>query len=241
MEEERDTNPTGIRWRNFYGRRHGKALRPSQKRHLVETLPRYRLAGVDPDENPMRLPLDPTALFGEARPLWLEIGIGAGEHLLVQAQAHPEVGLIGCEPYVNGVATSLAKLDQAGVTNVRLHPGDARDLIELLPARTLSRVFLLYPDPWPKARHRRRRFAIAENLGPLAQTMVPGAELRVATDIADYAEHAVEEAATVPELEPLVTAPPSSTVPWHGWPSTRYEVKALAAGRRPHYLTWRRR
>ena len=119
--------------RKLYGRRHGKRLKPSQERLLAGLLPSLRLPGVEPAENPARAPLDVAALFGD-RPLWLEVGFGGGEHLVAQAAAHPEVGLIGCEPFVNGVAKALAGIAAAGVGNVRLHPGDARDLIELLPA-----------------------------------------------------------------------------------------------------------
>ncbi len=121
-------------------------------------------------------PLAPQALFPDGRPLWLEIGFGAGEHLVHQAATHPNVGLIGCEPFINGVAMALGGIAAAGVRNVRLHPGDARDLIELLPEASLARVFLLYPDPWPKARHHRRRFASPENLALLARAMAPGSE-----------------------------------------------------------------
>ena len=143
--------------RNLYGRRHGKKLRPAQRRLLAELLPALRIPGVSPAENPERVPLPP--LFDDGRPLWLEIGFGAGEHLVAQAAAHPEVGLVGCEPFINGVAMALGRIAAAGVGNVRLHPGDARDLVELLPDGAVARVFLLYPDPWPKARHHRRRFA----------------------------------------------------------------------------------
>jgi tRNA (guanine-N7-)-methyltransferase len=227
--------------RNFYGRRHGKALKPSQRRHLAETLPRYALGGVSPVENPERRGLAREAIFGDGRPLWLEIGFGAGEHLVAQAAAHPNVGLIGCEPFVNGVAACLAKLEAAGMRNVRILKGDARDLIELLSDGALDRVFLLYPDPWPKKKHRRRRFATAENLGALARAMAPGAELRLATDISDYAEMAAEEAALAGGLEPVIAAGPDWHRAWPDWSPTRYEMKALAAGRRPHYLTFRRR
>ena len=218
-------------WRNFYGRRHGKKLKPSQRRWLEERLPLVRLAGVAPEENPERTPLAPAAIFGDARPIWLEIGFGAGEHLAAQAAAHPEVGYIGCEPFVNGVAAALGKL--GGLGNVRIHPGDARDLVELLPDGALARVFLLYPDPWPKARHARRRFAGTENLAMLARVMAAGAELRIATDIADYAEHAREAVAATPGL----ALAGDGGEPWEDWPGTRYEAKALVAGRRPVYLT----
>jgi tRNA (guanine-N7-)-methyltransferase len=220
--------------RNLYGRRHGKKLKPSQRRMLDELLPRLRIAGVSPAENPTRAALGP--IFPDPRPLWLEIGFGAGEHLVHQAIAHPEIGLLGCEPFVNGVAMALVRIAAANLANVRLHPGDARDLLDLLPDAALARVFLLYPDPWPKARHHRRRFAGPENLAALHRVMAPGAELRLATDIPDYARHALDAVAAAPGFEVVSAA----DTPWPGWPGTRYEAKALAAGRRPQYLTFRR-
>jgi tRNA (guanine-N7-)-methyltransferase len=152
---------------------------------------------------------------------------------VAQALAHPEVGLLGCEPFVNGVAMALARLEAAEVGNVRLHPGDARDLIELLPSGLLARVFLLYPDPWPKARHERRRFVSAENLAALHRAMAPGAELRVVTDMPFYVEHALGAVAAAPGFR----VGEARASPWPGWPGTRYEAKALRAGRRPRYLT----
>lgn len=225
-------------WRNLYGRRHGKTLKPNQRRLLGELLPVLRVplgdhAAGRPDAGFKRV--DPAALFGRTGPVWLEIGFGGGEHLVAEAQASPAVGLIGCEPFVNGVAMALRRIEEAGVGNVRLHPGDARDLIGALPAASLARVFLLYPDPWPKARHRRRRFMNAENLALLAPAMELGAELRVATDIADYADHARAAVAGAAGFRDA-TADPS--VSWPGWPGTRYEAKALKAGRSPQYLTF---
>lgn len=230
MDEQRGAG--GPR-RNLYGRRHGKPLRPGQRRLLAELLPRLAIPGVAPAENSARRPLDAAALFPDDRRLWLEIGFGAGEHLAHQAAAHPELGLIGSEPFVNGVAALLAHVERLGLANVRLHPGDARDLIELLPPASLDRVFLLYPDPWPKARHHRRRFVNPDNLALLHPAMAPGAELRFATDVADYADHALEAVATFGGFR---TEAPDG--PWPGWPGTRYEAKALRAGRRPHYLTF---
>ena len=225
--------------RKLYGRRHGKRLRPNQQRLLDDLLPRVAIAGVSPWENPARLGLAPEALFADERPLWLEIGFGGGEHLVHQALGHPDKGLIGCEPFVNGVAMALTRIDAAGgLSNIRLHPGDARDLVELLPQGRLTRVFLLYPDPWPKARHARRRFASAENLLLLARAMAPGAEFRLATDIPPYVAHAREAVAGVSAFDEL---PRDISVAWQDWPGTRYEAKALAGGRRPHYLTFRRR
>lgn len=222
-------------WRNLYGRRHGKKLKPTQRRLLDGLLPRLRVPGVDRGGAPDRRPLDLAVLFGAARPIWLEIGFGGGEHLVAQARTNPDVGLIGCEPFVNGVAMALRRIEEEGVGNVRLHPGDARDLIECLPAAAIGRVFLLYPDPWPKARHHRRRFMNPENLALLAPAMALGAELRVATDIPDYAGHAREAVAAGVGFRDATGDP---FRPWAGWPGTRYEAKALKAGRVPQYLTF---
>lgn len=225
-------------WRNFYGRLKGKALHPAQERYIKEDLPGLRLAGADWDENPDRTPLDLGSIFG-GRPVWLEIGFGSGEHLIHQAQAHPDTGLIGCEPYINGVATLLGKIRKAGVSNIALHPGDARDLFDVLPDGSISRAFLLYPDPWPKARHHRRRFVTPEHLQPLARVVAAGSDLRVATDIEDYVRQTLEE---VPKAGFAWQAegPQDWRAPWGDWLSTRYEKKALREGRVPHYLTFQR-
>jgi tRNA (guanine-N7-)-methyltransferase len=226
--------------RKFYGRRRGKALRPAQARLVDELLPRLSVPGVAPLGAAGRRTVDPAALFPDAREIWLEIGFGAGEHLVHQAALHPEVGLLGAEPFVNGVAALLARLAVAGIGNVRLHPGDARDLIDLLPDRALARVFLLYPDPWPKTRHRERRFMNPENLAALARVLRPDGDLRLATDVAAYARHALRAAAEEGSFA-LATAPEDLARPWADWRVTRYETKALREGRTPHYLTFRRR
>lgn len=233
-----DQHPSGAPWRNFYGRIKGKTLKPAQERDLDDLLPEVRLADVGWDENPDRVPLDLTAVFGD-RPVWLEIGFGGGEHLVHQAQANADTGFIGCEPYVNGVAMCLGKLRRTDVSNVRLHPGDARDLFDVLPAQSVSKAFLLYPDPWPKARHHRRRFVTPEHLDPLHRVLKPGAEFRVATDIPDYVRQTMEE---VPKagFEWLAEGPADWRAPWGDWLSTRYEKKALREGRVPHYMTFRR-
>lgn len=229
---------SGAPWRNFYGRRHGKKLRPAQRAALERDLHASMLPGVDLPENPARRQLDLAEHFGD-RPIWLEIGFGGGEHLIHQAEAHADIGLIGCEPFMNGVAMLLMKIKKGGVPNIRIHPGDARDLFDVLPTASIGRAFLLYPDPWPKTRHHRRRFVTAEHLEPLARAMAPGAELRIATDIADYVRQTLEE---VPRagFHWLAECPADWRDPWTDWPSTRYERKALRAGRRPHYLTFLR-
>ena len=232
-----DAAPTPPR-RNFHGRRHGKALKPNQRLWLDEDLPRLAIPGVAPRDNPARRPIHPATLFPDHRPLWLEIGFGGGEHMVHQARVHPDVGLIGVEIFLNGVAMALGKIRAAGVTNIRLHPGDVRDLMELLPDACLARAFLLYPDPWPKARHHGRRFVTPEYLEPLARILTPGAEFRVATDIPDYVRQTLEE---VPRAGlDLLTDPTACHTPWPDWHRTRYEAKALREGRQPHYLTFRR-
>jgi tRNA (guanine-N7-)-methyltransferase len=221
--------------RKLYGRRHGKKLRPSQRRLIEELLPTLVVEGVSPEDNSERRPIPREALFADPIPIWLEVGFGGGEHLVEQAMRHRDVGLVGCEPFVNGVAMALGRLAETRPGNVRLHPGDARDLIELLPRGCLARVFVLYPDPWPKTRHHGRRFMGTENLALLRSAMADGAELRLATDIAEYAAFADQAVAASPGFVRLGGDP---SVPWPGWQGTRYEAKAFRAGRTPSYLTF---
>lgn len=222
-------------WRNFYGRRAGKTLRQSQRGYLDEDLDQLRMRGVDRQDNPERLPLDLTTVFGNDRPVWLEVGFGGGEHLVHMAATYPDVNIIGCEPFINGVAMLLGKIREAGVTNLAVYPGDVRDLMDVLQPGTISKTFLNYPDPWPKARHHRRRFVTPDYLIPLHRIMIDGAEMRVATDIPSYMEQAVEQL-------PLAgfTQTAHSGTPWVDWITTRYEQKALREGRLPDYATFRR-
>jgi tRNA (guanine-N7-)-methyltransferase len=221
--------------RNFYGRIHGKTLRASQKSYLAEGLEPLSLQGVTREANPARVPLDVAGVTG-GRPLWLEVGFGGGEHLVAMAARYPDVFLIGCEPFVNGIAMLLGKVRGAGLTNLLIHPGDVRDLFEVLPEASVAKAFLNYPDPWPKARHHRRRFVTPGYLGALAHVMQDGAEFRVATDIPDYVRQTREE---VPQAGFEVVD--DGALPWADWPSTRYEQKALREERVPHYLTYRRK
>lgn len=230
----------GAPWRNFYGRRFGKQLRSSQKRHLKTTLARLAPKGVSWADNPERREIDLVALFGDARPVWLEIGFGAGEHLLHLAQTCPDTGFIGCEPYINGVAALLPRLDASGVENARIHAGDARDLLDVLPDASISRVFLLYPDPWPKKRHHRRRFVSPENITPLSRVMRAGAMFHVATDIPDYVRHTLECMTQRDDFVWTAGRARDWREPWPDWYRTRYEAKAVHEGRVPHYLTFRR-
>ena len=209
--------------RTLYGRRRGKKLRAGQEALLETRLPRLSLQ-VPPE--PQKLDL--AALFGDARDIWLEVGFGAGEHLVWQAQHHPEVGLIGCEPYINGVAKCLAHIERAGVTNVRLFTDDARLMMNALPEQSLSRVFVLFPDPWPKTRHHKRRFVQRANLDVLARLMKPGAELRLATDDPSYLPWMVEHACRHPDFEWLAVRPADWRARPDDWPATRYEQKRIA-------------
>ncbi|NNK77108.1 MAG: tRNA (guanosine(46)-N7)-methyltransferase TrmB [Litoreibacter sp.] len=232
------THPSGAPWRNFYGRLKGKSLKRSQEAYLDEDLAALSPGPVDWDVNPDRNPLDLKTRFAN-RPIWLEIGFGGGEHLVHQAVSNPDVAIIGCEPYINGVAMLLGKIRRAGADNISVHPGDARDLFDVLPEASIDKVFLLYPDPWPKKRHHRRRFVTPEYLEPLARVLKSGAEFRVATDIPDYVRQTMKE---VPRhgFTWLAEGPEDWRAPWDDWLSTRYEQKALREGRVPHYMTFRR-
>ncbi|MGR3679141.1 MAG: tRNA (guanine(46)-N(7))-methyltransferase TrmB [Paracoccaceae bacterium] len=229
---------TGEPWRNFYGRFKGKHLKQSQQRYLDEDLAQLSPGAVTWEENPDRTDLDLDALFG-GRDVWLEVGFGGGEHLVHQAENNPDVGIIGAEPYINGVAMLLGKIRKANGDNIAIHPGDARDLMDVLPEASISRAFLLYPDPWPKTRHHRRRFVTQEHLAPLARCLKPGAIFRVATDIPDYVRQTMQE---VPKagFEWLAKGPSNWRNHWDDWISTRYEQKALREDRVPHYMTFRK-
>ena len=228
--------------RKFYGRTKGKSLRPLQQVRLTRDLPALGVAGVSHDENPTRARVNPFDWFdGRFDRLWLEVGFGSGEHLVHQARNNPDIGVIGCEPYINGVATALGKIADAGVDNIRLYNGDVRDMLDVLPDACLDGVFLLYPDPWPKKKHHRRRFVTAEYLLPLARVLRGGAFFRCATDIDDYVRQALEEVGGCGQFDWRAGRADDWRYPWADWYSTRYESKALREGRRATYLEFVRR
>ncbi len=224
--------------RNFYGRIHGKTLRSSQKDYLANDLELLRIKGITVDENPERKLLDLTQIFPTQQPLWLEVGFGGGEHLAHMAELYKDVNIIGAEPFVNGVAMLLGKVRQANLTNLAIHPGDVRDLFDVLADQSVEKAFLNYPDPWPKARHHRRRFVTQGYLQLLARVLKPGAEFRVATDIPDYVRQTLEE---VPLAGFDLVKEAGLNEHWEDWISTRYEQKALREDRLPHYLTFIRK
>jgi tRNA (guanine-N7-)-methyltransferase len=222
--------------RLIYGRRQGHRLRPERRRLLAERLPGLQL------QLPETGRLDPAALFpGGRRRLWLEIGYGAGEHLAAQAAAHPEVGLIGCEPYIAGVARLLAAIERERLDNLRLVVDDARLLLRVLPDACLERIFVLFPDPWPKTRHHKRRIVNPGTVAEFARLLAPGGELRLATDDMGYARAMLLALSACRELCWLATRPGDWRQRPPDWPATRYEAKALKAGRAAVYLRARRR
>jgi tRNA (guanine-N7-)-methyltransferase len=231
-ESEKAPEPKPLR---SYGRRKGKPLSVRKERLIAELLPRLRLNLKEPA--PARLP----DLFSvPVGAVWLEIGFGSGEHLLWQAEQHPGVGFIGCEPFVNGMGSMLGAIETSGINTVRVYDGDARDVLVWLPDRSLARVFILFPDPWPKKRQTKRRLIAAATIEELARVLQPGGEFRFASDDGDYA------------AETLFLAEKSGAFAWGAerasdwtmrasdWPETRYERKALAEGRKCTYLIFSR-
>jgi tRNA (guanine-N7-)-methyltransferase len=221
--------------RAFFGRRKGHPLKPRQAALFDTLLPRIALDLTGP------APPDVPALFGDVDDVRLEIGFGGAEHLVAQAQAEPRTGFIGSDGFVNAIAKALAAIDALKLDNIRLHFGDASELLNWLPDAALARIDLLYPDPWPKRRHWKRRFIQDESLKRLARVLAPGGELRFATDIADYAVYALARVMRSPDFEWTAECADDWRQPWPHWPGTRYEAKAKREGRVPSYLIFRRR
>jgi len=181
----------------------------------------------------------PDALFPSPwRELRLEIGFGDGERLIEQATLNPDVAFLGCEPFLNGVAKAIAAIDDRGLTNIRIHTGDARDLLAVLPAESLDRIELLYPDPWPKRRHHKRRIVSDDFLIAAARVLKRGHELRYATDIDDYCAWTLTHVGRSSDFAWTPEKPSDWLIPWAGWKSTRYEEKARREGRPSAYLTF---
>ena len=217
-----------------YGRRRSQRLRPGRRRLLAERLPEVELV-VPPAGR-----IDPAALFPDRRRIWLEIGFGGGEHLAAQAAAHPECGLIGCEPYLTGVARLLAEAEAQGLTNLRILVDDARLLLEALPDGCLERIFVLFPDPWPKTRHHKRRIVSPATAAQFARLLLPGGELRLATDDMDYARAMLLALLPIPQLTWRARDPSDWREPPPDSTPTRYQEKARRAGRPCVYLRFER-
>jgi tRNA (guanine-N7-)-methyltransferase len=217
----------------FFGRRKGKKLRLGQAHLFDVLLPQLRIDLADE--------MTPATLFTRPKEaLWLEIGFGGGEHLLMRAQENPSVGFIGCEPFVNGMAKMLAAIDRDGFDNIRLYDADGLNLLKRLPDASVERVYLLYPDPWPKRRQNKRRFISDETLALIARILKVGGEFRFASDIDHYVGWTLQRVMRSPHFHWTAERPDDWRLPWAGWQSTRYETKAICEGRKSAYLTFKR-
>lgn len=218
----------------FYGRRKGKPLRAARRRLYETLLPALAL----PDGNES---LDPGTVFDQPRQVWLEIGFGGGEHLVGQAKINPDIGLIGAEVFEYGVGKALSQIEAERVSNVRLWPEDVRPLLNRLPDACLYRIFVLFPDPWPKARHAKRRMIQPERLSAFSRLLRPSGELWVASDDPGYIEWTLLHASEHPDFITASVDPEHWRAPPADWVETRYEQKAKAAGRRPAYMVFPKR
>jgi len=230
MHGEKEHDARGLL--RFFGRRKSRPLKPHQQKLMQDLLPAIQLTGDDAEllARPARLFAPPADHMG------LEIGFGGGEHLARQAAENPDWGYIGCEPFVNGVAKLLVSIEQANLANIRIWDEDARRLLPLLGDETFARVWLLYPDPWPKTRHHKRRFVNQETLAGIHRILEPGGEFFFASDIDHYVAWTLEHVRRHGGFDWLAERAADWRGPPAGWQATRYEKKALKAGRSPCYL-----
>lgn len=221
----------------LFGRRKGRPLRKRRTELIDVLLPQLQITLPKPGES-----LDPDGLFdGPKREVWLEVGFGMGHHLAWQAAHHPDVGFIGAEPFLNGIAGLLGMVDDEELRNVRIQPDDARPLLDALPDASIGRAFVLFADPWPKKRHADRRFIGPENLPRLARVLKDGAELRLASDDMGLVRWMLEHTVKHPDFEWTARRPSDWRIRPDDWPATRYEEKAIAAGRKPVFMRFVRR
>ncbi|MSO71076.1 MAG: tRNA (guanosine(46)-N7)-methyltransferase TrmB [Alphaproteobacteria bacterium] len=224
----------------YYGRRRGRRLRASRAALLAAPLARLDISPALAQASPGTL--DPNGLFDPApAQVWLELGFGGGEHLAEQAAAHPGIGFIGVEPYLNGLAACVQRLAAERLTNVRLLPNPAEALLTALAPASIGRLFVLFSDPWPKARHARRRLLRPETLAEFARILADGAELRLASDDPGYLRWMLTHMTAHPDFAWTARKPQDFLLRPEDWPPTRYEAKALAAGRTPVFLRFLRR
>jgi tRNA (guanine-N7-)-methyltransferase len=218
-----------------YGRRKGHRLTERKSRLVEMRLPQLRLDPSAPPPSPLG------ALFpGVVRAIWLEIGFGGGEHLAWQAAHNPDIGLIGCEPFLNGLAALITEAEEQQLRNIRVHDGDAREILGWLPEGSISRAFMLFPDPWPKKRHTKRRLLNAETASLIARALRPGGEFRFASDWPSYVEQGLRVLLQSGRFEWLAEGPKDWRDRPADWPQTRYEKKAVREGRTSAYLSFRR-
>ena len=219
----------------FFGRRKGHALKPLQAT-LFETLyPKLALDLTKP------APTDLRTLFDGVESVRVESGFGGGEHLMAEAATHPDTGFIGIEPFLNGMAKALVAIDERKLSNIRLYHGDATDMLAWLPKASISRFDLLYPDPWHKKRHWKRRFVQDKSVAEIANALRPGGEFRFASDIPSYIEWTLMRLMRSPDFEWTAERADDWRKPWPDFTRTRYEAKAVREGRTPCYLIFRRK
>lgn len=234
MNEHHDGNDQSQR--AFFGRRKGHPLKARQAELFDDLLPRLALDLSKP------APADLATLFpGIPETMRLEIGFGGAEHLIAQAQTHADCGFIGADGFLNAIGKALVAIDDNDLANIRLHHGDASELLDWLPTAAFTRIDLLYPDPWPKRRNWKRRFIQDDSLVRLARLLKPGGELRFATDIASYASYALARVLRSPDFVWTAEQADDWRKPWDGFSRTRYEAKAIREGRTPAYFIFRKR
>ena len=224
---------------NFFGRRKAKPLKGAQEEALQRLYPELKIDLSAPCPQPLE------TLFSSHEQVpqgfVLEIGFGGGEHLIHRAKLHPEQGFIGCEPFINGMAKAVRAIADGKLTNIRLFGEDATLLLDWLPDASLSRIDLLYPDPWPKKRHWKRRFVNPGNVKRFHRLLKPGGEFRFASDIESYVNWTLRHVHDHGGFDWTAMHPDDWRTPWEEWLSTRYEQKAIREGRTPAYFIFRRR
>lgn len=247
MTDDDDGGAQTGRRRVLYGRRMGRPLRIERRKLMAELLPRVALsldgiaAGTLDPRRAFATPVYASAPMPPPAEVWLEVGFGGGHHMCAQGAAHPAIGIIGCEPFINGVAAALQLIEVGGLENVRIYPDDARAVIDALAPATLARVYVLFPDPWPKARHAKRRFISDANLTALARVMAPGAVLVVGSDDMGYIRWALGRMLAHPAFEWTALRAADWRRRPAGQPPSRYEEKAREKGISPVFLAFRRR
>lgn len=234
MHSDSSDKPDAVE-RAFFGRRKGKKLRAHQAGLFDTLLPRLALDLTNPP------PADLRKLFERADNVRLEIGFGGGEHFVAEAERHPQTGFIGAEPFVNGMAKALTAIEARALNNIRMHHGDAAELLAWLPSSSLARVDLLYPDPWPKRRHWKRRFVQDKSVAAIARALKSGGEFRFVSDISDYTAWTLVRLLRSQDFTWTAERADDWRLPWPEFDSTRYENKAKREGRRSSYLTFRKR
>ncbi len=228
-----------IKGSRVYGRRLAAALSPARQARLDKWLPEIEI--ILPDQKPVEITAPEEYFKNIMQDHWLEVGFGKGEHLATQAANNPSVGLIGCEPFINGVSSLVDQIDSGQLENVRIFKDDARLMMDSLPDQSIGRAFILFPDPWPKARHHKRRIVSAGNIAALGRILKDGAELRIGTDHMEYCRWIMAHMLSSQDFDWVSDKPEDWRARSKDWPPSRYERKSLEQGRKSSYLRFIRR